>query len=238
MAKATDNSVKAAGIRKSRGAILLELDNTAVNGRQLIFTVLKRVLEDKDITMTPVIFAKHCLQFPVRQYVPTLLHATGKTRLSPEKLTAEIVSAIKSAFLDKSLSIQPGALKLLKLAAERGVKVGMISAFDAETARKLVANLGLGDIGPNLYPCYFEEKGCPGADAWLMLVRNINVVPSQSVVVATSGITCKCALSAGMRCIVVPDKYTSFHDFSGADFVHNELNNDTIEAVFALLERH
>jgi putative hydrolase of the HAD superfamily len=238
MAKAEESKVKTSVGRPRRRGILLELDNIAVNGRELYFNALKKILAEKDIELTPVLFSKHCLQLPVRQYIQNLLNVVGKSRLSPEKLTVEIYTGIKSAFSDDSLKLLPGVQKLLKLAAGKGDKIGMVSGFDADTARKLVARVGLGDLGPNLYPCYFEEKGCPGADAWLMLARNMNIVPAQSVAIASGGASCRAALSAGMRCVVVPDKFTAFHDFSGADFVFDSLTNEAIDAVFKLLERN
>lgn len=238
MAKASESKSKTPVSRPRRRGILLELDNIATNGREVFFNALKKILEDKEIELTPVLFSKHCLQLPVRLFVPALLNMVGRSRLSPDKLTVEICTGIRSAFLGGSLKLRPGAEKLLKLAAARGEKVGMVSGFDAETARQLAVNLGLGDLGANLYPCYFEEKGCPGADAWLMLARNMNVVPAQSVVLASGGPSSKAALSAGMRCIVFPDKFTAFHDFSGVDFVFDELKDDAIKTVFELLERN
>jgi hypothetical protein len=42
-----------------------------------------------------------------------------------------------------------------------------------------------------------------------------------------------------MRCVVVPDRFTNFQDFGGADFVVETLDNDgTVKDVLGLLEAY
>lgn len=223
---------------RKKGSIFLELENTAANGRRLMYEAMKTVLADKGMVLTEVMFSRYCLEMPVKQFVPKFLNTIGKPGLVPEKLAQEILAAYRAAFNGGGAKLNNGVQKLLKLAAERDVKVGFISCFDADTARKTAAALGLGDLGPALYPCYFEDKGCPGSDAWLMLARNVNARLPHIVAVPTSGVSCKCALAAGMRCVAVPDRFTSFHDFSGVDFVFDEFNKETVDSIFSVLERH
>jgi hypothetical protein len=47
---------------------------------------------------------------------------------------------------------------------------------------------------------------------------------------------CKTALSAGMRCVVVPNNFTEFEDFGGSDYVLDSLDGGVLEEVFDLMD--
>ena len=81
-------------------ALLFELDNVALDGRELVYDVLSGILEEKDVKFSFSLFCQHCLYPPVKNYIPTLLSKSGRTRLSDDKLTAEVNEAVKLMFVD------------------------------------------------------------------------------------------------------------------------------------------
>jgi beta-phosphoglucomutase-like phosphatase (HAD superfamily) len=81
------------------------------------------------------------------------------------------------------------------------------------------------------------DKPYPRADAWEGLARAMSILPGRCVALATSGDACKAALAAGMRCVAVPDRFTAFHDFSGADLVADRgLDDASARRILDLLE--
>ena len=56
-------------------------------------------------------------------------------------------------------------------------------------------------------------------DATLKVAKEMSKSPRQCVVLAGTMESCKSALSAGMQCVALPDRFTAFQDFSGAQEV-------------------
>jgi len=217
-------------------AILFELENVAVKGRQIIYDVLKSVLAAKGVELGPLMFSRYCLHLPVKHFFSDLLKSAEKTRLSADKLLAEITEGIKLSLTDGSLKLDSVLEKILKAAADRNVLAGALSYLDGETSRQLMTKLGLADTGVHLHSSSCQDNDSSGADTWLKLATQVSVPSSRCLVLATSSLSCRAALSAGMRCIVIPDTFTSFQDFGGVDYVLGALSEIAVEDIFALLQ--
>ncbi|MDD4870838.1 MAG: HAD hydrolase-like protein [Kiritimatiellae bacterium] len=217
-------------------AVLFELENFAVKGRQIVSDLLKKILSEKDIELTLNMFSRYCSHPSVKHFLPMMLKMEGKAKVSEAKLMSEITEAITRAFTDSSLKLESGVPRLLKAMEEERVVVATLSSLDDETARQLSAKLGLIDRGITLLSYASQEKNFPSADAWLKLAKKISIIPACCVVIATSSVSCKAALSAGMRCVVVPDKFTAFQDFGGADNVFDDFGDEAIKHIIELLK--
>jgi len=66
------------GFPRALRAVVFELEYVAVNGRQVMYDTLKRLLHQKDIDLTPVMFSRYVLDAPVAAYVPVLLKQAGR----------------------------------------------------------------------------------------------------------------------------------------------------------------
>lgn len=217
-------------------ALLFELENVAASGRQIVYDVLKSVLAEKGVKMTPIMFSRCCLQPCVKQFLPRLLAVSKKERLSEGKLLTEIERGIDLSFSDGSIKLAAGVESLLAAARKEGVRTGAVSALGAETVKQLAEKLGLGEMGVHALPCSAEDKVFPSADAWLTLAKDISVRPLLCVAVVTSSTACRTALSAGMKCAAVPDAFTAFQDFGGADCVADELSDDAVKEIIGLIQ--
>jgi len=219
-----------------RCAVLFELENVAGDGRRIVFDVLKSVLADKGVKLTPLVFSKECLQPSVSSFLPGLLQSVGKTRLSEQKLLAEITEGIKLSFAGGSTKLSPGAAKLMAAASEHGIARGAVSRLDEDVAAQLMERLGLAEGGVGLCCGSDDEDESITPEVWEKLARSLSVKPALCVAVVTSADACRSALAAGMRCVVVPDMFTAFQDFGGADEVADTLDDDTIRNILLLLE--
>ncbi|MFC1497820.1 hypothetical protein ACFLS1_05000 [Verrucomicrobiota bacterium] len=233
---AHDNTTdKETGKETPQSAILFELENIAVNGRQIIYDVLKSVLDGKSIELTPAVFSRYCLRPSVNDYLPDLLASKKKSQLSENKLIAEISSGIKLSFTDSAVKVEKKLGKILKLASQQNILMGALSGLDEEVARQMADNLGLTNKGVCLLSCPSGDKNYPAADTWLKLAKEMSVLPTLCVALVTNSISCKAALSAGMQCVVIPDKFTSHQDFGGSDYVIDQFDDNTVDKIFELL---
>ena len=124
---------------------------------------------------------------------------------------------------------------LLKAAADRSVKIGVVSALGSETMEQLAQKLGIRE-GTTLLAYEAEKTTSPNADTWEKLRRKLGVRPSSCLAIVTDSAACASALGAGMKCLVVCDSYTSFQDFGGADGVKESVDKGFTDEAFSLLE--
>jgi beta-phosphoglucomutase-like phosphatase (HAD superfamily) len=217
-------------------AILFELENVAIGGRQIVFDVTKKALADKGVKLTPALFSRYCLARPFSQGVGELLESAGKGRVSKDKLAADVVDEVKSMLLNQSPALAPGVRKLLKHAAEKGVAVGALSCLDRDTALQVLGKLKLDGEVSAVLPYACDDKNQPSADAWLKLARNMSMTPGACLAVATSATAAKAALALNMKCVAIPDTFTQCQDFGGADCVADVLDEAVVDTIFSLLE--
>lgn len=223
------------GQQELRQALLFELENIAVDGRKLIYGAIQKILDTKGIKVKDYTFSRYALNASLKEFVTTVVEV-NKKHLSVDKLVDELESRIGTDLLKNSSSVKGGVQKLLKRASERNVSVGALSALHEPVAKELVEKLRLSDTTQALL-C--SNNGCRlshSADSWLKLARNMSARPSRCLVLASSRTSCKSALKVGMRCVAVPDSYTSFQDFGGADMVTDEFSSGDIDRIFELLD--
>ena len=60
-------------------------------------------------------------------------------------------------------------------------------------------------------------------NSWLKMLKKCDKEDATLVAVVSSQTACKGALTAGAACIVVPDRFTVYQDFSGAKMVLDSL---------------
>jgi beta-phosphoglucomutase-like phosphatase (HAD superfamily) len=220
----------------SSRAILVEMDTVALDGRKIGYDVMHSLLAEKGIELTPMLFARHCLHPPVRRFLPDLLRATHKTRLSEDKLAGEITEGIGNCLLDAATRVPAGVTALLKAATQHRVRLGVISFQSHETAATLAERLGFTVAGARVQTVQNPDvSDTPEKDAWSALAGSLGSRATSSIALASSRATCLGALAAGMSCAVIPDPYTGFEDFTGADIVFESLDADAVRDVFAFL---
>lgn len=219
-----------------KAAVFFELEYVAVPGRRIMFDVLKSVLADKGADITPILFSRHCLNAPISVALDELLKAVGKTRLSARKLAADIAEGIRLSLADGGTKLDPGLARLLAAAGERGMSAGALSGLGDGAAAEMAENLGLVELGVRVVSDSVEDRPFPTLESWLKLAGETQTGPLNCLAVASSTVGCRNAVGAGMKCVVVPDEYTDFQDFGGADFVVSSLDDETINAALDIIE--
>ncbi len=75
----------------------------------------------------------------------------------------------------------------------------------------------------------------PTPDSWLSLLKAMPVGPRCAIALVDGALACKSALAVGMHCCVVPDRFTGWQDFAGADLVEEKISDLKLNDILALL---
>ena len=200
-------------------ALILELDGVAVETRTALCEAATAALKKAGVKLNPALFARYGLAASPATIAHHLVAKLEVAGLSAEDLAAALDQRLES-YLGSEARLLAPVEKLIKVAQQRGLPVAVLTALSEEQARPLMERLGLTASQVRLFAFKDEDKGgFPRADIWLKVAKGLGKSARFCVAVTSSQTSAKSALSAGMRCVAVPDSFTSHHDFGGVDVV-------------------
>jgi beta-phosphoglucomutase-like phosphatase (HAD superfamily) len=205
-------------------ALIFELEYVAANTRAVEFASLQSAMKTKGVELTPVLFSRSGMSPLHRQAVTDILLQAGKKADAIEKAVGEVDKTVAN-YCENDAELDAGLAALIKETQNRGIPVVTFTALPADIANKLMAKLGLDELGVELIIPEEVKGSFPRADDWLKMLKQCDKEGVTLVAVVSSQVACKGALTAGAACIAVPDEYTAFQDFSGAKMVVDSLTD-------------
>jgi beta-phosphoglucomutase-like phosphatase (HAD superfamily) len=225
-------SAKSEAVIVTVPAIIIELESTATGGRRAAFDIIKHELGGSPVTHA--VFSRHGAQTSPRFYLDGLVEQVG-SQGSVAALKDTVMRKLAERLSSDKVSLAPGLEKLLTTAAQQGCKIGVVTSLPEDAAQVVFDRLGLGAKGAHLFPVIGHEEHFPGADVWLKVAKGVGRASRHCIAVVDCQFSCKTALSAGMRCLVVPDEFTSYQDFGGADIVLDSWDDMSAKEILASL---
>lgn len=203
----------------SLAALLFELDGAALGTRKVVHDAAASVLRKAKSELTPALFARHGITGSPQAVARDLAEHAGAASLSAQDLSQVLTDKLSAFLASDQAALTSGLDKLIKAAAHRGIPAAALTALPEDMARAVMDRLGLTERGVRLFAFKDDEKPFPRAEAWLKAAKGLGKTPRFCVAITSNQASCKSALSAGLRCVAVPDTYTGHHDFGGADIV-------------------
>lgn len=224
--------------KSSSYALLFELEGFAADGRGAAYRVLNSLLGEQGKVVDSVLYSRFCLHAFPDVYLSELLQSLGLARQQTGKLAEDVRNGTFMELHAKADPPSPALAELLHRARARGVAIAVVSSFPEDRARGLFDNPGFAALDAQLF-CFPEvEDAFPRPDCWLKVAKSLGKKPVHCGVLAGSQVAAKSALSAGMTCVVIPDEFTAFQDFSGANAVFDNLGDEPVDDVLAVLCPH
>jgi len=128
----------------------------------------------------------------------------------------------------------PGAIKLIKLLKEHGVKMALASSAPIENIRLLTKGLGINNWFQSIISGRDVTKGKPSPQVFLLAAQKLGVEPKDCIVIedAIAGVTA--AKRAGMHCLAITNTHPRI-SLMEADLVVDTLEAVTVNDLEALL---
>ena len=236
MDETDDNELIVTNEEPLQRAFLFELENVLMGTRKIFYDLLAKVLSDKGVKLTPVMFARYCLGKQASVFMPAILKAAKKEKVVAENLVKTLSDKYTAALKSKAVKIDPTFKTLLDKVAKSKRVIGLLTQVDVNSVDDHLKSMGLDDADVTVLSYASSKRVAPSADAWLTLAKKVAAQPPLCVAVVTSAMSGKAALSAGMRCVVIEDELTSSEDFGGADYVTESVDEKLNKVVLTLLE--
>jgi beta-phosphoglucomutase-like phosphatase (HAD superfamily) len=216
-------------------SMFFELEYMLLNVREVAFQAVNEYLTAAGHSFSVPEFSRYCL-YPSPQFYAAKLGAVhGLTQDKTNKLQSAVAGAVSTYLEGKNLQVNAVLKALAEAACARGVQVFALSAMPETKARKLLEAAQLSSAGASLFCCDEVDEHFPRADTWMRMARELGRSARRTVVCASSARSCKATLSAGMRAVAIPDAYTGFQDFGGAELVIEQQAEYDADAIVASL---
>ncbi len=162
-----------------------------------------------------------------------------KERYGIRESIADLLARKASAYdaLIGSIRPMPGAVRLVRDLAVAGVRMAVASSSPRRVVLRSLAAAGL-DGGLEVVVGGDEvARTKPAPDVYLRAVEVLGLPAGACVAVEDSEAGVEAAVRAGLRCVAVPNRYTSGDTFVRADRVCPSLEGLTQEMLRGLVER-
>ncbi|MFO0583005.1 MAG: HAD-IA family hydrolase [Anaeromyxobacter sp.] len=182
-------------------ALIFDLDGTLVDSEPNYYLADRDLLARRGITFTEEDKARYVGGGNLDMMIDV------KRRYGlPETAEAlvEEKNAIYLALAERSTPVYPGMRRLLDLAREAGLKVGVASGTSPAVLSRVLEVTGLGALLPVVVSAEEVARGKPSPLIFLEAARRLEVPPEACAVVEDSRPGVEAALRAFMRCIAVP----------------------------------
>lgn len=131
----------------------------------------------------------------------------------------------------KTISIMPGFKTLLILLAKYKIKAAIGSSGVRKGIFIILKKLGLENKFSVIISKENVKRAKPAPDIFLLAAKKLKVSPKYCLVLEDSQSGVEAGKNAGMKVIAVPNKYTSYQDFSKADKIVKSLNDVTLSLI-------
>ena len=103
----------------AKSALIFEMDNVALGARRIRYEVLSGILKEQKISLSPILFSRHCLHPAPSVYMPGFLAAMKYTAATPDQVVERLTNETTSRLMQKTTVVSDGLAKWLDAAVAR-----------------------------------------------------------------------------------------------------------------------
>jgi hypothetical protein len=200
-------------------AVLCELEGAVMSIRQAEYEALRSLVGESKKELTPGLYARYCVNRAPESYLPDLIDVLGLRKSVSGGLVQEVQSGLAMFVASPEAVLSPLVAPLLAAAVEREMPVVFLTGLKEATVRAVLERWGGPYAGASIFVNDRTDHVAPAVDVWMRMAKFCSRPSRQCVALVGTHFSSKSALSAGMRCIAVPDAFTAAEDFGGCDAV-------------------
>jgi pseudouridine 5'-phosphatase len=152
---------------------------------------------------------------------------------SVDDLMCECVDELQQ-LIATSLAPMPGVVSLIHDLGTADIPIAVATSATPEYAENVLTRLNLKQRFRFILTAADIDCGKPDPEVYLLAANRLGIEPSQMMVLEDSANGCRAAVAAGAFAIAVPNRHTRNHNFSGASFVADTLNDLRIRQTLRL----
>lgn len=211
-------------------AVVFDLDGVLANTEDLYEIACETLLGRRGKTYDQPL-REQMMGRPAADAIKILTETHGFTE--PESVFMSECMELMQELLSTRLAPMPGVCELLDRIEAAGMPAAVATSAIREYEAFVLTGLGIRDRFQFVLTAEDIHRGKPDPEIYLLASKRLEIPPRQMMVIEDSANGCKAAIGAGAFTVAVPNRHTVMHDFSGAEFVANTLEDPRIVSAFA-----
>lgn len=211
--------------------VIFDLDGVLIDSEGLYYRAYSDVLEPYGVTVTREEYEDHWI---AQGNGPEYIVAKHNLPISPDEMR-QLRSPIYLHLLETEVTLMPYVHEALSRLAPH-CRLTVATNSYREHLDAVLRKFELDQFFPMTVARQDYQKAKPEPDAFLAAARTLGLPPERCIVIEDTYRGVTAAVSAGIRCIAVPNDYTRRNDFSHANLVLPSLRELTVEVISSLLQ--
>jgi HAD superfamily hydrolase (TIGR01509 family) len=212
-------------------AVVFDLDGLLINSEDLYEqageTVLRRRGKSYDAALREQMMGR-----PVADAIQLMIDCHSLP--DPlEELICECRDVLES-LLATSLDTMPGVPALVADLKAADVPLAVATSGTRDYVHAVLSKLQLQQCFRFILTADDIERGKPDPEVYLLAAQRLGVTPAAMMVLEDSGNGCRAAVAAGAFTVAVPNRHTRAHNFAGAQFIADSLQDPRIRRALSL----
>lgn len=200
-------------------AIVFDFDGTIADTEWPVYVVWREVFEAHGLELPIDAWVDSIGRADNRPLEEVLIEVTG--REPDESVISEARARREESML--ALRVLPGVIEVIAAAQRGEVALAIASSSPSDWVESHLERLGLLGEFPVIRTRDHVDRGKPAPDLFLSAAGALGVDPGTAVAIEDSRHGCTAAKTAGMACVVVPNRITSHDPPTDADWLLESL---------------
>jgi len=213
-------------------AVVLDLDGLIVDSEPLHQRAFSILLARHGILheFSEEEYGREFVGMPVRENAAYLIERFG-LRGTVDEILAEREAIYEALIADPAnLAPMPGALAFLDALRARALALAVATGSPRRQGELILRGLGIAECFRVLVTGSDVPRSKPAPDVYLRAARELGLAPARCVAIEDSATGVASAKAAGMRVIVVPNRYTAHQDLRA------DARAENLEQALAMLD--
>ncbi len=217
--------------RSSTKAVIWDMDGVIADTAPYHLKAWQEVLQKRGINFTEEDFRHNFGQ----RNDTIIRNALGKevSRDEIDTIAREKEAGFRQK-IGQNIKPLPGAIKLIKSLAERGVKLALASSAPIENIQFLIIGLGVNDYFQTIVTGRDVTEGKPSPQSFLLAAQRLGIEPKNCIVIEDAVAGVSAAKKAGMHCLAITNTHPRT-SLTEADLIVDTLEEVSVNDLEGLL---
>ena len=209
-------------LNREINAVIFDMDGTLIDSTGLWHEIDKRFFAKRNMEL-PKDYAQKIVHLGLKQAALFTKKEYG-VKESPEEIIQEWRHMAIDFYVNE-VQLKEGALELLKIFKENGLKLSIATANDAELYMPCIDRLGIADYFDFIDDVNTSQKGKEDGKIYLDLVEKMHSKPENTLVLEDMPTCIKTAFDNGFITIAVYDEASKNYDDQKRKYSHLFVNS-------------
>lgn len=203
-------------------AVIFDHDGTLVDSETHHYRHWCQVLAGHGVDFTEAEYIAAHAGLPSRVNAVNIARAHG-LKVDPRHLSDAKEAVTRAAQRDSGFPLMPGVREALDRCTDAGLALAVASGAPLHLVHASLTRHGLSHFFRAVVSGDQVPRNKPAPDVYQRALAELNCAPGESLAVEDTENGLRAALAAGMTCVVVKNRYSAHHDFSGAAAVFESM---------------